>query len=95
MKKAKKVFCFLCMKKANRDLTDTFKQKISEDLQVSTDFSDTRVPFEICFGCHTELWEASKGEKVNLPCSTLKILNQLRLHRKTISVNPSSVKLQE
>ena len=60
--------CFLCMKKANRELTDTFKQNTLEVLQVSIDFSDTRVPFEICFGCLTALWKASKGEKLNLPC---------------------------
>ena len=38
---SRKVVRFLCMKKANKDLTDTFKPKISEVLQVSIDFSDT------------------------------------------------------
>ena len=64
---SKKVVCFLCMKIANRDLTDHFKQKILEVLQVSIYFSDTRVPSGICFGYHVVLWKASKGEKVNLP----------------------------
>ena len=63
-----KVVCFLYIKKAKRELTDTFKQKIFEVLQVSIGFSDTRVPSGVCFGCHTVLWKASKGEKVNLPC---------------------------
>ena len=56
------------MKKANRELTDTFIQTILEVLQVSIDFSDTRVLSGICFGCYTVLWKASKGEKVNFPC---------------------------
>ena len=68
-KESQKVVCFLCMKNTNRELTDTFKQKILEVHQVLIDFSDTRVPSGICFGYHTALWKVSNGEKVNLPCS--------------------------
>ena len=41
---SRKVVSFLCIKKANRELTDTFKQKFLEVLQVSIDFRNTRVP---------------------------------------------------
>ena len=63
---SQKFICFLCMKKPNRELTETFKLKILEVLQVSIDFSDTKVPSGNCFGCYTALWKTSKGEKVNL-----------------------------
>ena len=67
-KESRKAVCSLCVKKANREFTDTFKQKILEVLQVSINFSDTRVSSRICFGCYTALWKASKGEKENFPC---------------------------
>ena len=90
--KSRKVVCFLFMKISNRKLTDTFKQKILEFLQVSIDFNDTRVPSGFCFGCHTAQWGASKGEKVNLPC----LFNFKGIKTtKITSVNALSLKLQE
>ena len=77
---SRKVVCFLCMKKVNRVLTDTFKHNFLEVLQVSNNFSDTRVPF----GCLTGIWSQRENKYICPVYSTSKALSQIRLHGKVM-----------
>ena len=61
----RKPVCVLCLKKANRKLSDLNKEKINSVLQTSIHFYDSRVPTGIYESCMSTLRRASEGQKEN------------------------------
>ena len=63
----RKTVCFLCMNKANRQLTDFMIKRSQEILGQRTNFEDQRVPIGICENCRVSLRRKDEGRDVQLP----------------------------
>ena len=59
--------CFLCLKKADRELAAFTKQKAVEVLKKEIHFNNSRVQLGICYECRSSLRKVSEGEKANRP----------------------------
>ena len=63
----RKTVCFMCMKKATRELTQFQADRVKKIFEENLDFLDPKVPRGICSACQITLLRKEQGKDVELP----------------------------